>query len=543
MLHDSTYMTKKQGFMIDNDKVQCYNIINISDNKRGEKMTAEQINKQESELAAKVMELSVGKLLLRYHYFSPAVGRLAIRQLPGKMMTDGKSLCYDTKLILERYEQSESLPVHDLLHSLLHNIFRHWNIGKVQPALWDAACDIAAEALICGITPELEVQENADRRRKIIRELSSQVRPLTAEKLYAYLSRQQLSQQTVEEYTRLFSADDHRLWHKNSDERELEPEEQLPTMPVSVNDEQKAEAEQNRSEQQDGSSENGEQTEGKQDQEQTNGSGGEARDDSIEKWLDEQSKTDKKELEERWKQIAKQVQSELEAFGSSDDPAKLTLVDILEHIDREKTDYRAFLRRFAVTGEVMKPDLDAFDVNFYCYGLQLYADVAFIEPPEYKEVKRIKDLVIAIDTSASVGKETVRAFVRKTYSILKSEESFFSRINIHILQCDTRIQDMAVMTCEQELERYIDGLELKGFGGTDFRPVFEYIGQQRAQGKLSDLKGMIYFTDGLGTFPEKAPDYETAFVFLQGDYEKKHKPEVPPWAVRIMLEEGDVLDV
>jgi predicted metal-dependent peptidase len=59
----------------------------------------------------------------------------------------------------------------------------------------------------------------------------------------------------------------------------------------------------------------------------------------------------------------------------------------------------------------------------------------------------------------------------------------------------------------------------------------------------SDLKGMIYFTDGLGTFPEKAPDYETAFVFLQGDYEKKHKPEVPPWAVRIMLEEGDVLDV
>ena len=506
-------------------------------------MTAEQIKKQESELAAKVMDLSIGKLLLRYHYFSPALCRLAISQLPGKMMTDGKSLCYDTQFILERYEQSEALPVHDLLHSVLHNLFRHWNIGNVQPSLWDAACDIAVEALICDIAPELETPDNADRRKKIIRELSSQVRPLTAEKLYAYFSRQQFPEQTAKEYIQLFSVDEHRLWHKSSDERELEPEEQLPTMPVSESDEQKQQAKQGDSEQQGGDSEGNEQGEEKQSKEQSDGDGENARSDSIEKWLDEQSKAKQKELEDRWKQIAKQVQSELEAFGRTDDPARLTLVDILEHIDREKTDYRAFLHRFAVRGEVMKSDLDSFDVNFYCYGLQLYGDVAFIEPPEYKEVKRIKDLVIAIDTSASVGKETVRAFVRKTYSILKTEESFFSRINIHILQCDTRIQDMAVMTCEQELERYIDGLELKGFGGTDFRPVFEYIEEQRSQGKLSDLKGMIYFTDGLGTFPERSPDYETAFVFLQGDYEKDPKPEVPPWAVRIMLEEGDVLDV
>ena len=107
---------------------------------------------------------------------------------------------------------------------------------------------------------------------------------------------------------------------------------------------------------------------------------------------------------------------------------------------------------------------------------------------------------------------------------------------------DTDIRDAALISCEQELEKYIDGLELKGFGGTDFRPVFEYIANQRAQGKLSGLKGMIYFTDGLGTFPEKAPDYETAFVFIQGDYEKNSKPDVPPWAVRIVMQEGDVLD-
>ena len=454
-------------------------------------MTAEQIKKQESELAAKVMDLSIGKLLLRYHYFSLALCRLAISQLPGKMMTDGKSLCYDAQFILERYKLSGTMPVHDILHSVLHNLFRHWNIGKVKPSLWDCSCDIAVEALICNIAPDLEIEQDADKRKKIIRELSSQVKPLTAEKLYAYFSRQQLSEQTAQEYIQLFSVDEHRLWHKNNDERELEPEEQLPTMPVSESDEQSQQTEQGSNEQQGSDSEKKEQCEENQSEQRSNGDAESSRSDSIEKWLDEQSKAKQKELEDSWKQIAKQVQSELEAFGRSDDPAKLTLVDILEHIGRE----------------------------------------------------RIKDLVIAIDTSASVGRETVRAFVRKTYSILKTEESFFSRINIHILQCDIRIQDIAVMTCEQELERYIDALELKGFGGTDFRPVFEYIEEQRAQGKLSELKGMIYFTDGLGTFPEKAPDYETAFVFLQGDYEKDQKPEVPPWAVRIMLEEGDVLDV
>lgn len=44
---------------------------------------------------------------------------------------------------------------------------------------------------------------------------------------------------------------------------------------------------------------------------------------------------------------------------------------------------------------------------------------------------------------------------------------------------------------------------------------------------------MIYFTDGDGIYPRKAPDYETAFVFLN-DALKKGK--VPPWAVELNLQ-------
>ena len=155
-----------------------------------------------------------------------------------------------------------------------------------------------------------------------------------------------------------------------------------------------------------------------------------------------------------------------------------------------------------------------------------------IEPLEYKELKRIKEFVIAIDTSASVAGEPVQKFIQKTYSILKSTESFSRKINLHIIQCDAEIQEDAKITSQTELDEYIRRMELKGFGGTDFRPVFQYVEKMRGQGELSQLKGLLYFTDGYGSFPERKPNYETAFVFLSDNY---NDPAVPPWAIKIIL--------
>ena len=102
----------------------------------------------------------------------------------------------------------------------------------------------------------------------------------------------------------------------------------------------------------------------------------------------------------------------------------------LAAVNREKYDYTNFLKKFAVMGEVMKINDDEFDYVFYTYGLQLYKNLPLIEPLEYKEEKRIREFVIAIDTSGSVVGELVQKFVQKTYNILMSTESFFSKINI-----------------------------------------------------------------------------------------------------------------
>ena len=59
----------------------------------------------------------------------------------------------------------------------------------------------------------------------------------------------------------------------------------------------------------------------------------------------------------------------------------------------------------------------------------------------------------------------------------------------------------------------------------------------RRKGELRDLRGLLYFTDGLGVYPTRRPDYDTAFVMLahQGFPER-----VPPWGIRVLLDEDEL---
>lgn len=183
-------------------------------------------------------------------------------------------------------------------------------------------------------------------------------------------------------------------------------------------------------------------------------------------------------------------------------------------------------------GETMKINNDEFDYIFYTYGLQLYEKMPLIEPLEYKEIKAIKEFVIAIDTSGSTSGDLVQSFVQKTYNILKSTESFFTKINLHIIQCDADIQEDKKITCQEDFDEYLKTMTIHGLGGTDFRPVFEYVETLCRKKEFQNLKGLIYFTDGYGDFPAKKPDYETAFVFVEDGY---NNPNVPAWAIKIVL--------
>ena len=193
---------------------------------------------------------------------------------------------------------------------------------------------------------------------------------------------------------------------------------------------------------------------------------------------------------------------------------------------------------FTVSGEDITVNDEEFDTIYYTYGLLRYGNLPLIEPLEYKEVNKVREFVIALDTSASCRGPIVKAFLQKTYGILKASENFFHKVNVHIIQCDHQIQSDTKITNEEEFETFLQYGKLNGFGATDFRPVFDYVEELRRQGEFENLKGLIYFTDGYGIYPDRMPDYDVIFAFLDED---ENRAPVPVWSMKVILE-SDELD-
>ena len=122
---------------------------------------------------------------------------------------------------------------------------------------------------------------------------------------------------------------------------------------------------------------------------------------------------------------------------------------------------------------------------------------------------------------------------------MQESENFFSKINVHIIQCDSEVRQDVKITERKEFDAFMEQGKLTGFGSTDFRPVFTYIEKLREEQEFDNLKGLIYFTDGYGVYPERMPDYDVAFAFLHDD---ENAPKVPPWAIKLVLDEEELED-
>ena len=99
--------------------------------------------------------------------------------------------------------------------------------------------------------------------------------------------------------------------------------------------------------------------------------------------------------------------------------------------------------------------------------------------------KYIVDVVIAIDTSASMTEEELKYIISEISHILKGRN-----YSIEIIECDTQIVKIYSIDRFDKFD-----YDIKGGGGTQFSPVFEHMieNRQRYQDSL-----LVYFTDGHG---------------------------------------------
>ena len=465
----------------------------------------EKIQETAQDLAARIMVYARDQMMLSMRFLDRAFFRMPM--IPDAKTAcfgvDGENIYYNTEYVLRMFKQEKNFCTRAFLHMIFHCIFSHpFQYEKLNQEYWDFAADVAVEKAILDLGFKHTVLETDEQMKRFLEQMQTEIPLLTAEKIYRYLRRHPQQAHHWIEQAALFVRDEHVHWvlvkETNASDRSgdnYSADTRTGMMGCHEAD-----------------------------------SGEEGAQEKVDEALIGQRQSD-------WKDVSEYAKMDLEIFSREQGFGAGDLLMNLKECLRDKYDYGEFLKKFAVMGEEMHINDDEFDYIYYTYGIQLYENMPLVEPLEYRENKRIREFVIAIDTSGSCQGKTVEAFLNKTYSILKSSESYFSRVNIHIIQCDAKIQKDVKITTDEEFEAYMKDVELSGFGGTDFRPVFEYVDGLVRRHEFQNLRGLIYFTDGKGTFPERMPDYQTAFVFIEEGFSI---PKVPSWAIRLVLQEDEI---
>jgi len=491
------------------------------------------------ELARDVLVLSRNMLLLHLRFMDAALIQFipSDSSITDEIATDGRTLFFNPGHILRSYKSSRAVIARDYLHATLHCVFRHLFVSsRINTKLWDLSCDIAVESMIDDFGLPVLDCPRARLQAEMLSRLREEVRPLTAEKLYRCFKDQEMAPGEYEQLRMNFYADDHRLWYldektdgsgspdgDSDNEDEKDQGRDIPEERPGSDTEEKPDEGGNAGTVHQG----GDDSEGSPD-ESGSGKGSDQEEDSS---------LSKEACKAKWKEISERIQVDLDTTSRTWGQSAGDMIQELREVNRERYDYTEFLQRFMVIGENVEINDDDFDPIFYTYGLSLYGNMPLVEPLEFREVRKIREFVIAIDTSESVSGEIVQKFVNKTYNILKQSQNFFTKTNIHIIQCGAAVTEDAKITCQDDFDEYMDRMELHGFGGTDFRPVFEYVDALIREHEFTNFKGLIYFTDGFGTFPADKPDYDAAFVFLD---EAREIPDLPVWAIKLMLTEEEI---
>lgn len=459
-------------------------------------------------ISNEIFEYIRSQLTFHMRFMDPAINNYVLIGEGTEYRCDGKFFHYPPIALIKTFQNNPNELVRGYLHVVLHSVFQHLYFSKNRKmSLWNLAADIAVENVIeelglaCTKTPESE-----EKRREIAR-IKEKASAFTAQKIYHVL--EDMESDEIRLLAPLFAFDNHECWYEIRD---------------AVGSSETLYGEENRD---DPSSNSNNRFEG------ASHDTGESKEGEDPNASSEEIRQIRNALKD-WKEISEKIETDLETFSKEEGENAEALVQSLKALHREKYSYSALLKKFMTPGEKMKISDEDFDLIFYTYGLNLYHNLPLIESLEYQEMSNIRELVIAIDTSGSVQGDTVQDFLQKTYNIFAQKENFFSHFEIHILQCDLMIRDTAVIRTAADFDRYIENLELKGFSGTDFRPVFTYINEQIENRVFKRFGGLLYFTDGDGVYPKYRPVYQTAFLFPHNNREIT----VPPWAIRYCLE-GD----
>ena len=130
-----------------------------------------------------------------------------------------------------------------------------------------------------------------------------------------------------------------------------------------------------------------------------------------------------------------------------------------------------------------------------------YLSVGLILPGT--RTRSVGTLAIAIDTSGSIDPAGARAFLSEVQGIA---DLVGGSGRLVVIEADDAVRAVRDLRPGVPVP-----LEFHGRGGTDFRPAFEWAART---GSIAPT-GLVYLTDGQGTFPDRAPPFPVLWVMPQ----------------------------
>jgi len=183
------------------------------------------------------------------------------------------------------------------------------------------------------------------------------------------------------------------------------------------------------------------------------------------------------ENKKKWKKIF----SEASVYAKNQGKLPSGIDRLIDIVLNEKVSWKHILYKY-ITNEIMT------DFSYNRPSRRSRATGIFM--PSIK--KENIEIVIAIDTSGSIGQEELSDFLSEIVGIAKS----FSNIDMKIIICDSEIQD--VFEVKNGSIDTIMNLKICGGGGTSHIPIYNYVKEN-----LPNTKFIINFTDGYTNFPSE----------------------------------------
>lgn len=211
------------------------------------------------------------------------------------------------------------------------------------------------------------------------------------------------------------------------------------------------------------------------------------------------SHEERERLAAQWRQrLAGAAQQAMQAGKLSGPLARL-----IDHLLQPQLPWRALLARF----------MSATARDDYTYTRPSRREGAAILPSlRSHEV----NVVIALDTSGSIADAEMCQFLSEV-DALKTQV----HARVTLLACDTELAQDGPWRYEP-WDAFSLPRAFRGGGGTDFRPVFDWIARENERPDL-----LVYFTDAQGRFPAHEPAYPVVWLV------KGHG--AVPWGQRIQL--------